>query len=395
MPFNLVPCTCSTCIKKGNGKAKWVSQKTKSRHLSSESSERNCTRDDDLYADEADDEMFNDSANYAEADDNNEDDNDGYDDEVEVQRERENSPREDFQGGEEGNDIGEERVEIDFFAKLSHYHDVVCQFIHQTSVQANISKTTTDHLIRGIGEIGSAMLGLKKFPKTSHKYSKHFVSQWDQMKRTVNLCTLCWAAHDCAIKKCTHTVPDENGMKVCGEDLYDNRFPKKSLTYVPIEESLKTVFSKDGMIEQCIQGLQRFMTESETVEDVFEGKMMRLLFKDEVKRFLDEETEYIPIYIMFSADGFSPLSHRSNYSSWNFMFQILNLPVGLRIKAENMLLFTVVPGPRAPSSMNGIIDLFVTELETLGDLGLSYKGLKFSWLSQKAFNTRTKLSNRI
>jgi hypothetical protein len=67
---------------------------------------------------------------------------------------------------------------------------------------------------------------------------------------------------------------------------------------------------------------------------------------------------------MFSDDASSPFSHRSNYSSWNFMFHILNrLPVGLRIKAENMLHFTVVPGPRAPSSINGIIYLFIYLLQ--------------------------------
>jgi hypothetical protein len=59
------------------------------------------------------------------------------------------------------------------------------------------------------------------------------------------------------------------------------------------------------------------------------------------------------------------------------MFQILNLPIGLRIKEENMLIFTVTPGPCAPSSMYGIMDFIVSELEELNMNGFEFKGLKF------------------
>jgi hypothetical protein len=101
------------------------------------------------------------------------------------------------------------------------------------------------------------------------------------------------------------------------------------------------------------------------------------MFKDKVQDYVQGRTDYIPIFLKFSADGFCPYSKRSNYSAWNFMFEILNLPIPHRIKIENMMLFTIAPGPKCPKSMNGILDLIVDELDDLWKAGFEFSGYKF------------------
>lgn len=78
------------------------------------------------------------------------------------------------------------------------------------------------------------------------------------------------------------------------------------------------------------------------------------------------------IVLSLSSDGFVP--HKwSTRSITPITAMILNLPENLRHRASNLLLVGLIPGPKAPKSMNPYLDIVVNELRHLYTEGFSVR----------------------
>jgi hypothetical protein len=276
-----------------------------------------------------------------------------------------------------GNEDSESRRYTFSEADLRNFTEVLCKFLYYVAIRFTISRVAINYLIKGIKLILAQILGYTKFPNSLHRYSKGFKKFWDGMKKDAVICTSCWAIYpEKETKRCTHKIlSSKDELKSCDNPLYAlNGKPLKSLIYVPVEKSIDTVLCKYGMLEECIEGLRRIASSSDLMEDVFDGNVFKRLYRAEACDYLEGRSRALPIFLKFSADGFNPFSNRVTYSSYNFMFEILNLPRDVRIKVENMLLFTIAPGPDIPPSMIGILDLVVHEMLRLSETGIKIGG---------------------
>ena len=102
--------------------------------------------------------------------------------------------------------------------------------------------------------------------------------------------------------------------------------------------------------------------QSETMQDIFDGKMLQNFKGPDGKHFGHEEDEGCYVFSL-SIDFFNPLSNKQagkTVSVGIISLVCLNFPPNIRYKPEHMCLVGIIPGPRESSLM--IINHYLTPL---------------------------------
>ena len=109
-------------------------------------------------------------------------------------------------------------------------------------------------------------------------------------------------------------------------------------------------------------GKHFFALDSAKLKDSFDGNIWMDFQSPQGKPFLVNEGG---ICLMLNIDWFQPFKHRQ-YSVGVIYLVIMNLPMKLRFKQENLLLVGRIPGPREPpTSMNSYLQHLVKYLLVL------------------------------
>jgi len=114
------------------------------------------------------------------------------------------------------------------------------------------------------------------------------------------------------------------------------------------------------------------------MEDTWDvGHLCKILQKKKGERFLPGPTDETRLAFSFSIDSFNPYhmkEAKQTVSSTALWLILLNLPLHLRYRPENMFLAGIIPGPRKPSlsDINHSIRLLVDVLLEFFDPGVWY-----------------------
>ena len=161
-----------------------------------------------------------------------------------------------YSGEDESEDTENSSINLEKFVEM------VCKFIFYSKVKFNLSEVAANFLIRGIKIMIRNYLHYdKKFPGSIKKYSRKFHAKWKDMKKSVIICSSCWCTYPLqdTSEICKNEVKSKGKSNFCKNLLRQNGKPLKTLSYVPLIQSIKTVLCKTGIIEICIRSLQKII----------------------------------------------------------------------------------------------------------------------------------------
>lgn len=176
-------------------------------------------------------------------------------------------------------------------------------------------------------------------------------------------------------KSCVHinfpNHPIHTRRKQCGGSLLQRACrgsktcfqPFKAYPYYPIKTALTCLFNREGFFSLCEQWRTRTAS-SEYMGDIYDGQV----WKDwQCWNRCDFLASPYCLAVTLNLDWFQPFSH-INYSVGVIYMVILNLPREERYKIENIILVSIIPGPKEPKlTVNSFLAPLVEELKELWD----------------------------
>lgn len=222
------------------------------------------------------------------------------------------------------------------------------------------------------------------FPGTLYlrgRYLDEKVSRPSIVKYVV--CSSCHALH--SMPKSRTTIPAQS--KVCNKcSARQPLFKKvvtgsKSIRFYPrllfpvcsLISSLQVLLACPGFAELCEEWRIGHVTNSDQLNDVFDGNIWNDFVDERGRPFF---SEHFTIGLMLNVDWFNPFVYNT-YSCGVMFLSIMNLPRAIRYKRENIILLGLIPGPKEPSlSINSYLQPLVKELLVL------WKGVRFQTSQQ-------------
>ena len=136
-------------------------------------------------------------------------------------------------------------------------------------------------------------------------------------------------------------------------------YPIRVYSYASLLSCLKPLFRRPGFLVEC----ENWRTMgNQKIKDVFQGRIWKQFLEVDGKPFLREPNS---IVLMLNVDWFQSFKHRE-YSVGVIYLSIMNLPLTLRYKRENIIIVGTLQGPFEPSKdINHYIQPLVQELLVL------------------------------
>lgn len=135
-------------------------------------------------------------------------------------------------------------------------------------------------------------------------------------------------------------------------------YPRLTYCYLGLEVSLQSFLLRPDFYNSCEQWRSRQYTDG-VLCDVQDGKIWNEFLSYDGQPFLSEPGN---IALMMNTDFFQPYKH-VQYSLGAIYLSILNLPRGIRNKAENVILVGLIPGPHEPQrDINSFLEPLVSDL---------------------------------
>ena len=140
--------------------------------------------------------------------------------------------------------------------------------------------------------------------------------------------------------------------------------PFKVYCYQSLEKSLKRLLSRQEFILNSSLWKHQETRSSETMQDIYDGKLWKEFRQYKGSSFLDQEYSFA---FILNVDWFQPYTHTQT-SIGVIYLTVLNLPRFLRYKLENVILVGIIPGPHEPKkSINSFLQPLIDELLKLWD----------------------------
>ena len=151
-------------------------------------------------------------------------------------------------------------------------------------------------------------------------------------------------------------------QKVCKNNSDCATFrPFKLYVYNPISNTLSRLFNRTGFSKMCEHWRQRHKN-MEYMTDVYDGMLWQ---EWQVKNERDFLVSPFSLVTIINLDWFQPFTH-VRYSVGVLYMVILNLPREERYKMENIILISIIPGPKEPKhTINSYLAPLVDELNDL------------------------------
>ena len=141
-----------------------------------------------------------------------------------------------------------------------------------------------------------------------------------------------------------------------------NGIPAKVLRYFPIKDRLKRMFRSKKTAEDL-----RWHFNNASVDGTMRHPVDSLTWSQVNRTWPAFAAESRNLRLGLSTDGMHPFSmQNTNYSTWPILLVNYNMPPTMCMKAENIMLSLLIPGPSAPSNN---IDVYLAPLiDDLKDL---------------------------
>ena len=201
-------------------------------------------------------------------------------------------------------------------------------------------------------------------------------SLYETQRRIAELSGLRPEYSDCCIKICccftgSYEKLDHCPFPDCQEPRYDGSGkPRMRFQYLPTAPRLQAMFLNEDIIKLLDYRTTRTShEESDTVSDVFDGKLYRDLCKKFVQvdgQTFDHKYFQDPhdIALGLSLDGF-PIFNKRNLSAWPVILINYSLPPDIRTHLLHVLCYGVIPSPKAVKDMDSFLHPLYRELEKL------------------------------
>ena len=142
--------------------------------------------------------------------------------------------------------------------------------------------------------------------------------------------------------------------------------PFKTYCYLPLVNSMTTILTRENLLDQCELWRKR-KTTCGTLSDIYDGQVWKQFHVYKGQPFLSEPHN---LAVMLNCDWFQPFA-QSRYTVGVIYLVILNLPRAIRFRPENIIITSIIPGPKEPKSMNSYLRPLVKELNALWTDGFS------------------------
>lgn len=131
--------------------------------------------------------------------------------------------------------------------------------------------------------------------------------------------------------------------------------PAKVLRYFPIKDRFKRMFRSSRMAEDL-----RWHANNATEDGIMRHPVDSLSWAQVNNKWPEFSSEARNLRLGLSTDGMSPFSlQNTKYSTWPVLLVNYNLPPTQCMKAKNIMVTMLIPGPTAPSNN---IDVFLEPL---------------------------------
>ena len=192
----------------------------------------------------------------------------------------------------------------------------------------------------------------------------------------------CFQNQSCRIPKLTHCnqkhYRTKSSYKVCNEPLFRRvslrngqhaHYPYKIYCYSYISTRLESLLQRKGYEDMCSKWKKR-ESRSDLMFDVYDGEVWKSFQNFKGTAFLAADNTY---GLQLNVDWFQPYTRRNDISVGVIYMVLLNLPLSVRFKKENMIIVGVIPSlSKEPSCLNNFLDPMVDELKRL------WKGVSMS-----------------
>ena len=232
--------------------------------------------------------------------------------------------------------------------------------LYRIKVKSGMSENYFDQLIRLIHD----MLPLDNVLPTSigdvKKFLKLFGFVYDIIHACKNDCILYRKEYadmvSCPRCKVSRWEKDKHTSDV------KNGIPAKVLRYFPIKDRLKRMFRSKKTAEDL-----RWHFNNASVDGTMRHPVNSLTWSQVNRTWPAFAAESRNLRLGLSTDGMNPFSmQNTNYSTWPVLLVNYNMPPTMCMKAENIMLSLLIPGPSAPSNN---IDVYLAPLiDDLKDL---------------------------
>jgi Transposase family tnp2 len=187
-------------------------------------------------------------------------------------------------------------------------------------------------------------------------------------------------AMHCCVRSCVaFTGPHANltACPYCNEPRFisSNR-PRRTYNIMPIIPRLRHQFRDPKRCEQLLYRA-RFQQDVREIQDIFDGDRYNEL-RDQ--GFFNDDRD---VALSMSTDGFQ-IFRQKTHDCWPIALTNLNLHPEIRVKKENMFLYSIIPGPRQPVDFNSFLHPLVKEMLDLESGVECYDGLKDEWFTLRA-----------
>lgn len=216
--------------------------------------------------------------------------------------------------------------------------------------------------------MGLSVLGLKV-----DEYVQYTVCSKCDSVYELAACTARDSFGNLVTKHCAHVTfpnhPMHTRRRQCGTPLLQTVHIKNNTTfrplkiyvYHPISTALSCLFNRTGFAAMCEHWRHRHK-HTDYMTDVYDGRLWQ---EWQVMNGQDFLASPFSLVTTINLDWFQPFTH-VNYSVGVLYMVILNLPREQQYKMENIILISIIPGPREPKhTINSFLAPLVEELRDL------------------------------
>jgi hypothetical protein len=173
---------------------------------------------------------------------------------------------------------------------------------------------------------------------------------------------------------CTHQPTSDS--EICHTPLYkskvirgvEKRYPTRKFLYHDMKAWLANMLSRRDIEEHADRNVFSISHNvDEELRDIWDGKVFREFKGPDGKPFIQPGSEEGRYIFSLCMDGFNPFIMKEagkKVSVGAIYMVLLNLPIDIRYRAENMFLVGIIPGPREPSleQINHVLAPLVDDL---------------------------------
>ena len=141
--------------------------------------------------------------------------------------------------------------------------------------------------------------------------------------------------------------------------------PRKIYPYCSLKKSFTRILSQPDFLSKCEHWRSRSeMIPSDILGDIYDANVWQDFATDRYDKFLEHPGSLL---LGLNCDWFQPFSN-TQYSVGALYLTVLNLPRKERYNLENIILVSIIPGPKEPKlTLNPLLAPFVEELISVYD----------------------------